>query len=258
MAAEQRAFDNAKRSAIEQAGVYVESYSQTKNLQLSKDEVTVISSGLVQATVIDKKRTIEGESGFRFWCKAKCVVKLDSVADMKARLSDKKLIDQYKELQANNVEIQKELADLKTQLQNATSDTEKRATEAKIALNEQQANIQDMLEQAYQLNFYNHEKPKKTLLLEMSPGNNYQAELVRMPDSNKSVLKLYWLDKTQSWEVVYLDVIGMGMPRLEKTRMIPDRDSLVVYSIDGSGSFVTLKVFVNSGQKMYKSSGLKM
>ena len=61
-AAEQRAFDNAKRSASEQAGVYIDSYSPTKNLQLSKDKVTVISFGLVQATVIDKKRTIERES----------------------------------------------------------------------------------------------------------------------------------------------------------------------------------------------------
>ena len=124
-AAELRAFENAKRSAIEQAGVYVESYSQTKNLQLSKDEVNVISSGLVQATVIDKKRTIEGENGFRFWCKVSCVIKLDSIADMKARLSDRQLIDQYKDMQANDAKLQKELADLKIQLQNATSDTAK-------------------------------------------------------------------------------------------------------------------------------------
>ena len=241
-AAEQRAFENAKRSAIEQAGVYVESYSQTKNVQLSKDEVNIISSGLVRATVIDKKRTIEGENGFRFWCKVNCIIKLDSIADMKARLSDKQLIDQYKDLQAKSAKIEQDLVDLKAQLQNSTSEAVKKATETKIAQNEQKANIQDMLEQAYQMNFYNREKPKTTLLLEMSPGNHYRAELTHMPDTYKSVLKLYWQDTSQSWKEVYEDVIAMGMPRLEKTRMIPDRDSLVVYSVEGSGSFVTLKV----------------
>ena len=151
-AAEQRAFENAKRSAIEQAGVYVESYSQTKNMQLSQDEVNVISSGLVQSTIIDKKRTIEGEGGFRFWCKVSCIIKLDTVESMKARLGDKQSIDQYKDLQAKSAKLEQDLFDLKAQMKNATSDTAKKATEAKIAQNEKQASILDMLARAYQLN----------------------------------------------------------------------------------------------------------
>ena len=143
-ACEQRAFENAKRSAIEQAGTYVESYSQANKLQLSKDEVEVISAGLVEATLVDKKRILDSNGAVNLWCKVKCVIKLDSITEMKGRLSDKQLIGQYKDLQANNARLQKELTDLKLQMQNAISDAVKKATEVKIVQNEQQASVQKM------------------------------------------------------------------------------------------------------------------
>jgi|SRR3989344_578491 len=49
--AESRALLQAKRTALEQAGTYVESYSKVKNFQLTEDEIKVITSGLISLRV---------------------------------------------------------------------------------------------------------------------------------------------------------------------------------------------------------------
>lgn len=46
--AKQHAVKDAMRIAVEKAGVYVESYSKTKNYQLTEDEVKVIAGGILQ------------------------------------------------------------------------------------------------------------------------------------------------------------------------------------------------------------------
>ena len=148
---EQRAFDNARRAAIEQAGVYVESYSVTNKLQLTKDEVNVISSGLVQATVVDKKRTIESNGAVRLWCKVKCVIQMDSINDMKTRLGDKKIVDQYHDLQESKNSLDKEIADLRIQLQQAKDDAARQKAEEEIANAEHKLDIQNMMEGAYNM-----------------------------------------------------------------------------------------------------------
>ena len=53
--AESRALLNAKRTAIEQAGTYVESYTKVENLQLTKDEIQVLASGLMEVEILDRK-----------------------------------------------------------------------------------------------------------------------------------------------------------------------------------------------------------
>jgi len=65
-AAESRALLNAKRIALEQAGTYVESYTKVKNMQVTEDEIHVLTSGIMEVEILDKKRTVVGD-GFRFW-----------------------------------------------------------------------------------------------------------------------------------------------------------------------------------------------
>src|SRR3989338_779851 len=74
--AESRALLHAKRTALEQAGTYVESYTKVENLQLTKDEIQVLASGLMEVEILDKKRTIIGD-GIHFWVKIKAKVNLD-------------------------------------------------------------------------------------------------------------------------------------------------------------------------------------
>jgi hypothetical protein len=68
--AESRALLQAKRTALEQAGTYVESYTKVKNLQLTEDEIQVLASGLMEVEILDKKRTIIGDD-IHFYVKLK-------------------------------------------------------------------------------------------------------------------------------------------------------------------------------------------
>src|SRR3989304_8959973 len=66
--AESRALLQAKRTALEQAGTYVESYSKVINLQLTEDEIQAVASGLMEVEILEKRRTIIGH-GLNFWVK---------------------------------------------------------------------------------------------------------------------------------------------------------------------------------------------
>src|SRR3990170_1206605 len=56
--AESRALLQAKRTALEQAGTYVESWTKVENLQLTKDEIQVLASGIMEVTILDARTCI--------------------------------------------------------------------------------------------------------------------------------------------------------------------------------------------------------
>ena len=60
--AEARALEQAKKLALEQAGTYVRSYSKSKNFDLTGDEVEMLSAGIMETEVQEKKRTMAGGS----------------------------------------------------------------------------------------------------------------------------------------------------------------------------------------------------
>jgi tetratricopeptide (TPR) repeat protein len=133
--AESRALLNAKRTALEQAGTYVESYSRTKNYQLTEDEVKVIASGLMQVTVLDKKRTIVGD-GFRFWVKIEAMVNPEKMENMEARVKEKSIIEDYKKVQGEYEKSRNEIATLKKQLLATRNEAEKKRIETLIESDE--------------------------------------------------------------------------------------------------------------------------
>jgi hypothetical protein len=106
--AEERALTQAKQSAIEQAGTYIESYSETNNLQLVKDEVKIISSGVMNTTVIDQSRTIQEGGSIQFWVKIKATVSTDNIKDMAVRLRQLSSTPEYNQIQetCNNLNTQ--------------------------------------------------------------------------------------------------------------------------------------------------------
>ena len=114
--AEERALLQAKRQAVEQAVTYVESYSKTLNYQLTADEIQVISSGIMEVTVLDKQRTVSG-SNINFWVKIRALVSLDKIEDMAAKVKEKTTVEDYKKLQEDYSKSQQEIAQLKQQLQ---------------------------------------------------------------------------------------------------------------------------------------------
>ena len=129
--AESRALLQAKRTALEEAGTYVESYSKVKDLKLTEDEIKVLASGLMEVTILDKKRTIVGD-GFNFWVKIKAKVNPDKIEEMAKRVKEKSVIDDYKKIQEAYDKSQKDIEELKKQLAQAKGEKEKKQVEAKI------------------------------------------------------------------------------------------------------------------------------
>ena len=110
--AESRALLQAKRTALEQAGTYVESYSKVKNFQLTEDEIKVLASGLMEVEILEKKRTILGD-GFHFWVKIKARVQIEKMEEMAKRVKGKDVIEDYKNVQEAYDKSQKEIEELK-------------------------------------------------------------------------------------------------------------------------------------------------
>lgn len=132
LVADERCLLAAKRAAIEQAGTYIQSYSQTKNYQLTADEVRVIASGIMQVTVLDKHRTMEGNN-LNFWVKIKAEVTTDKIEDMASKVKELTVAEDYKKLQEEYDKSQGEVAALKQQLQQTNNDTDKQRIRSQIA-----------------------------------------------------------------------------------------------------------------------------
>ncbi|MDQ5986555.1 MAG: Photosystem I assembly protein Ycf3 [Syntrophus sp. SKADARSKE-3] len=153
--AESRALLNAKRTALEQAGTYVQSYSKTRNYQLTEDEVKVIASGLMQAKILDKKRTIVGD-GFRFWVKIQAMVNAEKMENMAAQVKEKSIIEDYKKVQGEYEKSRKEIATLKKQLLATRNETEKKKIETMIESDERAFRANEWFEKGSIYNL-NHE-----------------------------------------------------------------------------------------------------
>src|SRR3990172_1440944 len=129
--AESRALLQPKRTALEQAGTYVESYTKVKNLQLTEDEIKVLSSGIMEVEFLDKKRTVVGD-GIHFWVQIKAKVNPDKIEEMAKRVKEKSVIEDYKKIQEAYDKSQKDIEELKRQFAGAKGEKEKKQVEAKI------------------------------------------------------------------------------------------------------------------------------
>ena len=129
--AESRALLQAKRVAVEQAGTYIESYSKVKNFQLTHDEIQVLASGIIEVTIMDKKRTVVGD-GINFWVKIKARVQQDRIEEMAKKVKEKSTVEDYKRLQENYDDLSRQIVILKNQLKEAVSAESKMQIEAKI------------------------------------------------------------------------------------------------------------------------------
>ena len=147
--AESRALLQAKRVALEQAGTYVESWTKVENLQLTKDELQVLASGIMEVEILDKKRTVVGD-GFHFWVKIKAKVNPDKIEEMAKRVKEKSVIEDYKKIQEAYDKGQKEIEELKKQLAGAKGEKEKKQVEAKITDEERLFQAKEWFEKGYQ------------------------------------------------------------------------------------------------------------
>ena len=131
--AESRALLQAKRVALEQAGTYVESWTKVENLQLTKDELQVLASGIMEVEFLDKKRTVVGD-GFHFWVKIKARVNPDKIEEMAKRVKEKSVVEDYKKIQEAYDKSQREIEELKKQLAGAKGEKKKKQVEQRLQM----------------------------------------------------------------------------------------------------------------------------
>jgi tetratricopeptide (TPR) repeat protein len=135
LVAESRAVEQAKRNAVEQAGTYVKSYSQVKHFQIEKDEIEVLASGLLEISILDKKRTMEANA-IKFWVKIRAVVTPDKIDMTMERIRENGLAQEFAEIKAAYEKSQAELAKLKGQLAATKADRQQQEIIARITVQE--------------------------------------------------------------------------------------------------------------------------
>ncbi len=116
--AEERALKKAQQAAAEQAGAFVKSCSQVKNLALTEDVVEVLANHAMKFTVLDRKKTVVGDlEAIRFIVRIKATVKTEEVeANLRKLREDSSAIDSYKKLKAEYDRQAGEIEKLKKQL----------------------------------------------------------------------------------------------------------------------------------------------
>ena len=116
--AEEIALDFAKQNAAEQAGIYLESYSRTKNFELEADEIKTVASSKVE--VLEKNISRQSQSNGRILLRADITAKVDtSELDnfiKQAREKRQAVIQRYKDLQEMNTKIKQDIETFQSKL----------------------------------------------------------------------------------------------------------------------------------------------
>ena len=151
-----RAREEAKRAAAEKAGVYVQSYSKTVDLELDYDEIKTITAQLLKVQDGEKIETNPVDGGLiEIKVTIKALVEFPNDEMLKAMMSDKQSLEEatakYKVLEQEYEALKKEMAALKGDYRNANA-AEKIQIKDAIARNDKYFNALMELEKGN--NFY--------------------------------------------------------------------------------------------------------
>lgn len=124
--AEAMALQKAKQSALEEAGTYVQSYTRSVNQDLTQDEIQTVTGGVMQIEVLEKNRTLIGE-GLRFDIRIKATVTTDKMEELAIRIKGKNVSEEYTQLRAEYVNLNRELERLKQRAAKAPQEMEREA-----------------------------------------------------------------------------------------------------------------------------------
>lgn len=132
--AQQRAKQRAEQNACEQAGVYVESRTEVRNAQVTKDEIITMTSGILKIVDVQYKREILNDNTTRIRATVKANIDSDDINKWLAKGSGERatLGEQNEELRRANAEQDKQIAELKQQLANMKTQQDKERIKQKI------------------------------------------------------------------------------------------------------------------------------
>ena len=78
------ALEQAKRLLLEELGTYLESETEVRNYQLTKDQITTLTAGIVRTEIVAEKW-----DGTEYWLKARIVADPDQVLERCGDLATK-------------------------------------------------------------------------------------------------------------------------------------------------------------------------
>jgi tetratricopeptide (TPR) repeat protein len=124
--AEENALLRAKRKAVEEAGVYIETSSQDietssggTTAHLNSLGVRTIAAAVTQTEILQKRRSFDGER-LAFYVKIRATVHLDMLAEAIKRMkSEEQLAEHHRQLEAENHQLKTQLDQLRRQLQDS-------------------------------------------------------------------------------------------------------------------------------------------
>ena len=115
------ALEQVKRALLEELGTYLESYTEVKNSQLTMDQITAMTAGVVQTQIMEEKW-----NGREYWLKAKVEADPDKVAaDLENMKQNQSKIKELEEIKRKAEEALAENQRLKKELESAKSDQAK-------------------------------------------------------------------------------------------------------------------------------------
>lgn len=134
--AKQRAKARAEQHAVEQAGVYVKSYTRTVNNTLVEDEIIAIANTIIK--IVDVQYTINpiSDGGGSFKIVAKIWVTVDSNRIdewlKREQKENRELVEQNKQLQVDKGKLDAELTELRKKLASVTNVQDKHKLEKEV------------------------------------------------------------------------------------------------------------------------------
>lgn len=129
--AEALVFQKVKQRALEEAGTYVQSYTEVRHLDLTVDEIKTIAGGVMQTEILEQKRQMEG-TGLRLYVKIKAVITTDTIEALSKQKQLSSLAQENKKLQDTVSQLSIELEGLKRRVADAKNESEREAVLDKI------------------------------------------------------------------------------------------------------------------------------
>lgn len=137
LAAKQKALDEAKRNAAEQAGVYVESETVVENNKVTKDAITLMTAQVLhlQGKPVWNRAAI-GDFGTRLTVTIQAYIDDDDLLVLRKRMEDKLTLKKYEELQANYNKLQEDNRKLNLQLETMKREVDRKRIIDALSSNE--------------------------------------------------------------------------------------------------------------------------
>ncbi|PKN69106.1 MAG: hypothetical protein CVU52_09740 [Deltaproteobacteria bacterium HGW-Deltaproteobacteria-10] len=107
-----QALIEAKRTAMEKAGTYLESSSEVKNFQLSQDQIKTMAAGIMSVEIVKEDWKMSGEN-MVLTIQIRATIDTSNLKDRISRMQEGDNTEGLKDVQNQLAALQKELADLK-------------------------------------------------------------------------------------------------------------------------------------------------